>query len=377
MKYLVFAFCLFFAAQGIAQTGDIRGFVYDSKTGDRIVGAFVTNSQDGRVMLSDDDGFYSIARLLTGKVYVSAWANDYDTFTQELTIMSGVNSIVDIYLNPEVRIKAAVVVGKRTKEPDDPGHTEIKGKDILRLPAVGAEADVMQYLQVLPGVVFSGDQGGQLYIRGGAPIKNRVMLDGMTIYNPFHSIGLYSVFETELISSADVYSAGFNSEYGGRVSAVVDIKTRDGNKNEMRGKVGASTFTSKLLLEGPIKRFSRGQSNSSFAVSYRNSYLKQSSKLFYNYANPEKLPYNFGDLFVKFSVNSASGGYGKLYGFRFSDNVAFPGSTKYNWVSYGFGGKFLVVPDQAKTKVDGYFLYSKYDISQIENDARPRRSSVG
>lgn len=355
----------------------MRGFIYDAGTGDRISSAVVANSQDNRILLSDDDGYYSLVKLLNGKVQISAWANDYDTFSVIVTIVP--NSIVkqDIYLNRIQKIRQANVIGRKNREPGDPGHTEITGTDIKRLPAVGAESDVLQYLQVLPGVVFSGDQGGQLYIRGGSPIMNRIMLDGMTIYNPFHSIGLYSVFETDLISSADVYSAGFNSEYGGRASAVVDIKTRDGDKNRIRKKIGASTFTSKVLIEGPIKRFSRGESNSSFAVSYRNSYLKQSSKIFYDYANPSKLPYNFGDLFLKYSVNSANGGYGKLYGFRFSDVVDFPGSTRYNWVSHGFGGKFLVVPDQAKTKVDGYFLYSNYQIEQKELDNQPRSSQIG
>lgn len=361
----------------VGQTGDVRGFVYDSETGERLSSVVVTNSQDGRFVLSDADGYYSMVKLLGGKVMISAWVNDYDTFSSLVTVIPENIVKLDIYLNRIHQIRQAKVTAHKTREPQDPGHSVITGTDIKRLPSVGAEADVLQYLQVLPGVVFSGDQGGQLYIRGGSPIMNRIMLDGMTIYNPFHSIGLYSVFETDLISSADVYSAGFNSEYGGRVSAVVDIKTRDGDKNRIRRKVGASTFTSKFLIEGPIKRFSKGESNSSFAVSYRNSYLKQSSKIFYNYANPSRLPYNFGDLFAKFSVNSANGGFGKLYGFRFSDVVDFPGSTRYNWVSTGFGGKFLVVPDQAKTKVDGYFLYSNYQITQKEADEHPRNSQIG
>lgn len=188
------------------------------------------------------------------------------------------------------------------------GVTNIEARAIYKMPAVGAEPDILQYLQILPGVVFSGDQGGQLYIRGGSPIMNKVMMDGLTIYNPFHSIGLFSVFETDLIQTADVYSAGFGSEYGGRVSAVVDIKTRDGNRKRMAGKVGLTTFTSKLLLESPLRKYQQGKNNSSIAISYKNSFLRESSRLLYNYANPDKLPYNFGDLFVKMSFNSANGG---------------------------------------------------------------------
>lgn len=121
------------------------------------------------------------------------------------------------------------------------------------IPSIGGEPDLVQFLQVLPGVVFSGDQGGQLYIRGGSPIMNKVLLDGMTLYNPFHSIGLFSVFDSDILKSTDVYSAGFGAEYGGRISAIVDVKTRDGDKNEVKGKININTFTSKFMLEGPLK----------------------------------------------------------------------------------------------------------------------------
>jgi hypothetical protein len=292
-----------------------------------------------------------------------------------VTVFAGANSKADFYLK-RIAMEEVKIEARRKKDGPIVG-TPIEPKQIYKIPTVGAEADILQYIQILPGVVFSGDQGGQLYIRGGSPIMNKVTLDGMTIYNPFHSIGLFSVFETDLIKSADVQSAGFGAQHGGRISAVVDIKTRDGNKNKLTGKAGITTFTSKLLLEGPLKRFKKGNSNSSFVLSYRNSYLRQSSRLFYRYANPDKLPYNFGDVFAKYSLNSASGGYANLYAFRFSDNVAFPNTTSYDWVSTGFGGKYLVVPDQAKTRLDGYFLYSRYEINQTERDALPRKSSIG
>ena len=102
-----------------------------------------------------------------------------------------------------------------------------------QIPTVGGQADLAQYLQVLPGVIFTGDQGGQLYIRGGSPIQNKVLLDGMIVYNPFHSIGLFSVFDTDLMRNADVYTGGFNADFGGRISSVMDITTRDGNKKRL------------------------------------------------------------------------------------------------------------------------------------------------
>ena len=121
-------------------------------------------------------------------------------------------------------------------------------QDSLAIYEAQNRPDLAQYLQVLTGVIFSGDQGGQLYIRGGTPIQNKVLMDGMVIYNPFHSIGLYSVFDADIIRGADIYTGGFNAEYGDRISSIMDITTRDGNKKRIAGKVSANTFTAKALV---------------------------------------------------------------------------------------------------------------------------------
>ena len=132
---------------------------------------------------------------------------------------------------------------------------------------------------IVPGVVFTGDQGGQLYIRGGSPVQNKVLLDGLVVYSPFHSIGLFSVFDTDIIRNTDVYTGGFSAEYGGRISSIMDIKTRDGNKKNFEGKLSASTFGSKLLMEGPLSKTGK----SSFVFSGKTSYLNKSSELFYKH----------------------------------------------------------------------------------------------
>ena len=180
--------------------------------------------------------------------------------------------------------------------------TKVTPKDIELIPSIGGEPDLAQYLQVLPGVVFTGDQGGQLYIRGGSPIQNKVLLDGMIIYNPFHSIGLFSVFDTDLLRNADIYTGGFGAQYGGRISSIMDITTRDGNKNRFAGNVSTSTFGSKLLLEGPLGK--KGV-NSSFIISGKTSYLDQSSKYLYTYIDTSGLPYSFTDLYGKISINGS------------------------------------------------------------------------
>ena len=103
-------------------------------------------------------------------------------------------------------------------------------------------------------------------------IQNKVLMDGMIIYSPFHSIGLFSVFDTDIIRNTDVYTGGFSAEYGGRISSIMDIKTIDGNKKELGGRLSANTFGSKIFIEGPLSK----NEKSSFVFSGKTSYLDKS-----------------------------------------------------------------------------------------------------
>ena len=234
-------------------------------------------------------------------------------------------------------------------------------QEIKSLPSLGAEGDLVQYMQVVPGVVSSGDQGGQLYIRGGTPVQNKVLLDGMVIYNPFHSIGLFSVFDTDILKNTDVYTAGFGAQYGGRISSVMDITTRDGNKKRIGGKVSAGTFLSKVLLEGPIKKAKdENDGTASFILSVKNSYLDQTSKSIYKYASDDGLPYSFNDIYGKVVVNSASGSKVSFFGFNFQDKVNYSKVAKYDWSSSGGGMNFVLVPGASKVLLRGNLAFSNY-----------------
>ncbi len=361
------------------QNAEVRGFVYDNSSGEVIPFATVLVEGVNAGTLSDNDGFYTLVGLEAGKYRVYAISLGYDTVYYNVELRKNQNYNLSIYLNPiQSMLKEARIDRERIRRTTTTKISEINitPKQLTQIPTVGGEPDLVQYLQVLPGVVFSGDQGGQLYIRGGSPIMNKVLLDGMTIYNPFHSIGLFSVFDADIIKSADVYSAGFSAEYGGRISAIVDVQTRDGNKSKLSGKANLNPFTSKILLDGPIKKFKEEEGSSSFIVSYKNSFLNKTSPVLYDYVGEDNLPYSFSDLYTKLSFNSASGSYLKLFYFDYNDKVEFPGTTSYNWASTGFGGKFLMVPQESKSVIDGFFAYSDYSINQVEVTNTPRSSGI-
>ncbi len=363
-----------------AQTGSIRGFLYDKSNGEPVLftPVFLKGTQLGGT--TDVNGFYTIGKIPAGSYTLTVSVMGYDTLLIPVQVEANQVLTKQLYVSKAtVNLKGIEVSAKREEQKTEvrTSVTKITPKEMANVPSIGGEPDLAQYLQVLPGVVFSGDQGGQLYIRGGTPVQNKVLLDGMIVYNPFHSIGLFSVFDTDILKNTDVYTGGFPADYGDRISAVMDISTRDGNKKRIAGKLGATTFGSKLLLEGPIKRQSEeGGGSSSFLFSYKNSYLAQSSKALYSYIDEDGLPFNFQDFYGKVSLNGENGSKLNLFGFDFKDNATFRNVTDVNWKSNGFGSNFILVPKGSTSLIDGVFAFSQYKINQQESDDNPRSSLI-
>jgi hypothetical protein len=120
------------------------------------------------------------------------------------------------------------------------------------VPTPAGSGDLASYLQTLPGVVTTGDRGGHLFVRGGTPAENLVLIDGIPIYQPFHILGFFSVFPEDLVSSADLYAGGFGARYHGRSSSVLDVRMRDGSRHGYRAAGSASPFVAEALIEGPL-----------------------------------------------------------------------------------------------------------------------------
>jgi hypothetical protein len=372
-------FILLFAQISFSQNSEIRGFAYNQETGEPILFTSVYLKGTTYGSTTDNNGFYSISRVKPGKYILFSTCIGFDTFSIEIVLEKGQIISKNIYLGPSIlKLNEIVISDKRLEEKNDVKVSKLKitVNEITKLPAVGAQPDLAQYIQVLPGVITSGDKGGQIYIRGGTPIQNKIILDGMTIYNPFHSIGLFSVFDVDIIKNMDVYAGGFDAEYGDRISAIMDIKTIDGNKKRFTGKATISPFVSSLMFQGPITKLKENSGSSSYIISAKTSYLDETSKSLYSYVDENGLPYSFTDLYGKLSFNSQEGSKISFFGFNFNDNVNFEGITKYNWKSSGMGTQFLLVPSQSNMIVEGYFSYSDYKIEQTEKDSKPRFSYV-
>ncbi len=380
LPVIVLFFLLAFSGTGlIAQDGVIRGFIYEEESGEPAMFCNAVLEGTSYGSSTDVNGYFIISKIDPGVYTLVITYLGYDTITERVKIDADKIISKNYSLKKSsVKLETITVSAERAEARTETKTSVVKitPKDIKQIPSIGGQADFAQYLQVVPGVVFTGDQGGQFYIRGGSPIQNKVMLDGMTVYNPFHSIGLFSVFETDIIRSADVYTGGFNAEYGGRLSSVMDITTKDGNKKRYSGVVGASTFGARAVLEGPIvKQKATDRGSSSFVLSFKNSYLAESSKIFYDYIDEDGLPFNFSDFYGKVSLNAANGSKVSFFGFNFNDNVVnYKAISDFGWKSSGGGANFVIIPGRAPVLIDGIIAYSQYK-SNIESSTLSERSS--
>ena len=380
IRFLIVSAIALLSTVGFAQhDNDIKGFVYEESTGEPVMFSNVFLKGTTLGCSTNENGYFNITRIPDGKYTLCITCVGYDTLTDHISLANGQTINKKYSLKETSMTLETVSITAEKVEAKTETKTSVitvTPKTINKIPSVGGQADLAQYLQVVPGVIFTGDQGGQLYIRGGSPIQNKVILDGMVIYNPFHSIGLFSVFDTDIIRNAEVFTGGFGAEYGGRISSVMDITTRDGNKKRLSGKLGASCFGAKLTLEGPIKKAKTpDEMAATFVFSAKNSYLEQTSPILYKYASEDGLPFNYSDLYGKVSLNAPNGSKVNLFGFSFNDKVNnYKSLSNFGWNSWGAGTNFLVIPGKAPVMIEGNIAYSSY-ISRMEEVNNPDRYS--
>lgn len=380
-KYALSLLMLACSVVAFSQNAVLKGFTYDESSGEILPYSTIQLMGTGYGTLSDASGAFLINKIPAGTYTVKVSHLGYNDFIDTVTFASSGSVTKRYNISPNTQTLDAVqIMGENTQKVQETRTAVISvtPKDMSKMPAIGGQPDFAQYLQVLPGIISTGDQGGQLYVRGGTPVQNMLLLDGMILYNPFHSIGIFSVFDMDIMSSADVYTGGFGAEFGGRISSVMDIKTRDGNKKRLAGKVDLSNIGAQLLLEGPLLKLKDDRKTAiSFILSGKGSFLEQSSKVFYPYVkNAEGLPYTFLDLYGKVTLSTRNGSRWNIFGFNYDDHVKYNSIANYGWDNWGIGTNFLIVPGDAPTTLEGSLSYSKYESELQDANFDPRRSSM-
>jgi len=305
-----------FALQG--GSSSVNGFVEDSVTKETLVGATAKLKGTKYGAYTNKSGYFSIGSIPPGTYTLTVSAVGYQARELSLTIVSGKPQKLRIALTPSVAKGDEVLVTADREE--DKRQISISRVNIpmeqLSQLRIGGEADIFRALQMLPGVLTSSQISSGLFIRGGSPDQNLVLLDGMTVYNPTHLFGFISAFNNDAIKDVDLIKGGFPAEFGGRMSAVLNITQKDGNRDHVEGLVGLGLISSRLSLQGPL-------GNGSFFVGGRRTYLDLVTGLLPE--DPESpLPsFNFYDVNVKLTQNLSEDDKLSVSGFLTRDNLSF------------------------------------------------------
>lgn len=237
---------------GISQKHTISGFIKEAKSGELLIGANVYNKITYVGVASNNYGFYSLT-LPDGPVEIEAKFVGYGVGSFLFNLKN--DTTIDFSLVPSNTLSEVVVEASQAEKIQESSQMSVMTipiKTVEKLPMLMGERDVIKALQLLPGVQSGSEGSSGLYVRGGGPDQNLILLDGVPVYNASHLFGFFSVFNNDAINSVDLIKGGFPAQYGGRLSSVIDIRMKEGHANEFHGKGSIGIISSKLMLEGPI-----------------------------------------------------------------------------------------------------------------------------
>lgn len=253
----------------LAGPGSINGFVRDAASGEPLAYANVWLENTDHGAAAGDRGYYYIGGVEPGEYQLVASYIGYETARREVTVSADRTLTVNLELSTgSVKVDEVVVSAERAifEREVEVSVTRLDTRQFQAMPRVGGEVDLLRTIQLLPGVIATSDFSNKLYIRGGSPDQNLVLLDGITVYNPAHLFGIFSPFVPEAVADATLHAGGFPAEYGGRLSSVLDVTTREGNSRRYTGQGSVSMLAATGIVEGPVP-------NGSFLVAGRRTYL--------------------------------------------------------------------------------------------------------
>lgn len=247
----------------------ISGFITDKKSGERMIGAsvFIPSLRVGTT--SNTYGFFSITLERDSFELQVSYAGYY-TWSARLFLENDVT--LQIGIEPNTMINELVIVNAEAKPRSQnrtlTGKSDISSNFIKSISALMSEPDVLKSLQLLPGIQSGNEGSAGLIVRGGSSDQNLILLDGAPVYNATHAFGLFSIFNADAVNNVEVLKSGFPASYGGRLSSVVDVHMKEGDKYNYHGEGGVGLIFSKFSFEGPIKK-----GKSSFMVAGRRTYV--------------------------------------------------------------------------------------------------------
>ena len=250
----LFLFLLFISIPALAQRRvTVSGYITDRGSGETLIGAGLLEEKRHTGAVTNEFGYYTLT-LPAGDCAFQYTYVGYESIVMTMNLQR--DTVINVALAPGETLASSRVVARKDAGIQSTylGAIDVPVARIQNTPVIFGEADVLKAIQMLPGVQGGTEGSSGLYVRGGGPDENLILLDGVPIYNVDHMLGLFSVFQTEAVKKVTVYKGSFPARYGGRVSSIVDIRTNDGNMKETHGVVSIGAISDKLHLEGPILR---------------------------------------------------------------------------------------------------------------------------
>lgn len=364
-----FLFFILFADLITAQEkGTIRGIVKDSTSLESLPFVNVIVKELGTGASTNNVGYF-VLRAIPAKKNYTLLISYVGYKTKQIRVSVNPDKVTDleILLKPlSIQMQAIEKVEYTVREGSvqDISKTVITRKEFEAIPK-SVETDILRSLILLPGVQSTGDVSAKFNVRGGETNQNLILLDGMPVYYPFHAIGLFSAIDPDVISNVEFFRGGFSAKYGRVVSSVLNIITKDGNKNKFAFNASASLLSAKGVIEGPIP-------NGSFYVSARKNL---SNNILKKFVNENDLPVDFYD--ASFKVNYANpdffaGSKFSIRGLISQDNLKYaePNKPDYKWSNNDWGFKIFSVGDSP------LFLDFGISLSQYQNEIIPKLSDI-
>ena len=245
----------------MAQRHTISGYITDNESGERLIGASVYDTISRQGVATNNAGFYTLTLPTGTHTLQVSYVGYHSTTTRPITLTS--DTTCHIALRSSTRLEEVTVLGQQSI--NSPQSAQMSAVDIpiaqiKNIPAIGGEVDVLKAIQLLPGVQSGSEGSAGIYVRGGGPDENLIMLDGVPLYNVSHAMGMFSVFNADAIKNVTLYKGNFPARFGSRLSSVVDVRQNDGNSAFWHGGVTVGLLAAKMNLEGPI--FTKAQLDS-------------------------------------------------------------------------------------------------------------------
>lgn len=380
MKYLTFLVCVIIVISCLKidaqKLGTLRGSVTDSLTGEALPFANILLKDTRFGASADLKGNFTIPGIPAPKKYFAVVSYlSYSSKEILIDIQPDQITQLRIELAPSaIRLEAVEKIGEKYDRPNetDIGLQKLTIRQIEYLPQ-GVETDIFRSLQFLPGVKSTGDVSARYYVRGGSSNQNLVLFNGVSVYNPFHALGLFSIIDPEIINAVEFFKGGFTADFGGRLSSVLNLVTKDGNKNKFAANVTGSFLTAKASVEGPLPI-------GSFIISGRKSTFNSILKKFLNYKDA---PFDFYDLSFKFNyVSEGAGNLTKvsIHGFNSLDQLIGANSSEadYKWSNNIYGAYLFQEWENVPVYSETNFSISNFygEVFPNLSITKPRRNVI-